>query len=1135
MSESNVPEIIKYLTEDNLKLMYSRLNRRYLVVDALPSVDSLEPADKNVIYLVKETVGETVRYWPNVLDNDVWKPFGIGQADLDGKVDKVDAVEGHLVVADKDGNLVDADIMPGTFVALAFDPDEEIQPHATDIRKVWEAFQSGIQVMLLDNRTNGTGLYASLNAAGYTWPAGDEMAERLTDVDDNYRPYDNSVQGYYFEGKFYDDAAHTTQIEPSDGEVYHDIATDKTYIYGDETFTQVHRFIQFATNELIKDEPAWSSRTSARPVFYRIFEPVGSATANNFDVVYGESTGIIKDDMTKKADKVSNAVQGHFAGLDASGNLTDSGVKASDFATATQGRKADTALQEHQDISGKADKSEMTVTAGDGVAKVQLKAGLSVDVITDISGKQDVIDDLEGIRSGAAAGATAYHKPGSGIPKSDLVSDVQASLSKADTALQEHQDISGKVDKVDGKGLSTEDYTTAEKTKLAGIEDGAQVNTFETIKVNGTALTPDDDKAVNIDLTGYKTVYPSLQDAISDSSNLSVGDIFETNGFYTSGDGGAARYLVSTDLAANDMDIISLGANKQAVLQLESNMVMLEQLGYIPSEDDSNYIEPYINRVLSLPVSTLQLQIGTYFFHTNILIKKKGFTLRGLGSDKTTLKQVSLGLFGLQFEYRELTLDGFTLAGPSDGVGICTRQWSTTDGNVSHYNYTFKNLVVTGFRTGFELGGDVKWQTKFDNVRVSLCYNGISLVESGFCYEFHRVMTDRCENAGLYVFGQVDALFSNCNFGSISSGVRIVPWSYGTIENPYYESTLLFNGCNFELDRAVSPCPGAFVYVSDGLNVNLNFVSCRFTWGPGMQLAGNYGLSLGDQCCIKIDSCEIYVNTANASVTNFFDPSRNPKKKVGSVIISGNSRCSQKSWMPQWSFPEPSFGSKFKPTLINFSKSGIAHYDDNTNFLQNYGGTSNGTMLYNDSDNCLYTFINGTLCKITHQQGGANNTIYIYNKLYTFVKIGKLLWLTENLDIPTENSVPITNYGSGQYYPIDDYESLAEYIPLDWRLPTRAECRDSLDIVEGVSPNAKKCCSTAYPSIWPTATNEYGLSMLPNGSSESVDPTRAFWWTSSKGGSDDKTPVFFGVDDVRGVAFSSYTAKIPIRLVRVAT
>ena len=33
--------------------------------------------------------------------------------------------------------------------------------------------------------------------------------------------------------------------------------------------------------------------------------------------------------------------------------------------------------------------------------------------------------------------------------------------------------IKNKVDKVDGKGLSTNDYTTAEKTKLAGIATNA--------------------------------------------------------------------------------------------------------------------------------------------------------------------------------------------------------------------------------------------------------------------------------------------------------------------------------------------------------------------------------------------------------------------------------------------------------------------------------------------------------------------------------------------------------------------------------------------------------------------------------------------------------------------------------------
>ncbi len=59
--------------------------------------------------------------------------------------------------------------------------------------------------------------------------------------------------------------------------------------------------------------------------------------------------------------------------------------------------------------------------------------------------------------------------------------------------------LGGKVDKISGKGLSTNDYTTNEKNKLAGIAVGAEVNAIAAVKVNGTALTPDANKAVNVD------------------------------------------------------------------------------------------------------------------------------------------------------------------------------------------------------------------------------------------------------------------------------------------------------------------------------------------------------------------------------------------------------------------------------------------------------------------------------------------------------------------------------------------------------------------------------------------------------------------------------------------------------------
>ena len=53
--------------------------------------------------------------------------------------------------------------------------------------------------------------------------------------------------------------------------------------------------------------------------------------------------------------------------------------------------------------------------------------------------------------------------------------------------------IGTKVDKVDGKGLSTNDYTDAEKTKLESIAEGAEVNqnAFSSIIVGSTTISAD--------------------------------------------------------------------------------------------------------------------------------------------------------------------------------------------------------------------------------------------------------------------------------------------------------------------------------------------------------------------------------------------------------------------------------------------------------------------------------------------------------------------------------------------------------------------------------------------------------------------------------------------------------------------
>ena len=80
-----------------------------------------------------------------------------------------------------------------------------------------------------------------------------------------------------------------------------------------------------------------------------------------------------------------------------------------------------------------------------------------------------------------------------------LNGDGDGSVAKAisDTKNDLESKIKNKVDKVNGKGLSTNDYTTEEKNKLENIAENAQVNTIESVSVNGVALSVNN-KSVNI-------------------------------------------------------------------------------------------------------------------------------------------------------------------------------------------------------------------------------------------------------------------------------------------------------------------------------------------------------------------------------------------------------------------------------------------------------------------------------------------------------------------------------------------------------------------------------------------------------------------------------------------------------------
>ena len=81
-------------------------------------------------------------------------------------------------------------------------------------------------------------------------------------------------------------------------------------------------------------------------------------------------------------------------------------------------------------------------------------------------------------------GEGGYTPPAGGIPKTDLAQSVQDTLD----------DVADKVDKVAGKGLSTNDYTTEDKTKLGNLP----TNPVQSISVNGQTQQKDTNGNVNV-------------------------------------------------------------------------------------------------------------------------------------------------------------------------------------------------------------------------------------------------------------------------------------------------------------------------------------------------------------------------------------------------------------------------------------------------------------------------------------------------------------------------------------------------------------------------------------------------------------------------------------------------------------
>ena len=209
--------------------------------------------------------------------------------------------------------------------------------------------------------------------------------------------------------------------------------------------------------------------------------------------------------------------------------------------------------------------------------------------------------------------------------------------------------LEAKVDVVEGKQLSTEDFTTALKSKLEGIDAGAEVNVIETVKVDGVAQTVTG-KAINISLEGKvdKETGKSLMSSEEHTKLAGIEDGAQenvnANWTATSGDAQILNKPFTTIGSGLSVDNGVLSADVQLHFQVvsalpetgETNIIYL--VPKTPSETGNVYDE-FI--WVTTPTAHFE-RIGSTEFVLNITQAAAGITINNTALQAATDSQTGL-------------------------------------------------------------------------------------------------------------------------------------------------------------------------------------------------------------------------------------------------------------------------------------------------------------------------------------------------------------------------------------------------------------------------------------------------------------------------------------------------------------
>ena len=421
---------------------------------------------------------------------------------------------------------------------------------------------------------------------------------------------------------------------------------DHTHIFSDIVPTQDGKVIFTIPRELIDETTEvgqytfqirlynedQSSRVTLPPVVggIDIVEPIAIDDSFVDTAMVGYS--IVQTDSDDEEDKR----------FDENGNYIKTYWEHGDIITAGKLNKVEDSLevinandiQNHIDVNDKIDALVESIDAAEYVTETELNAKGYLTEHQDISGKADKTE---------IPTKTSQLTNDSGFLNQIPAEYVTETELNAKGYLTEHQDISNKVDKVSGKGLSTNDYTTSEKNKLAGIEAGANKVIVYKAKECIT-FTSDDGTCTPLAVQKAVGLFPPkahehsqyLTEHQDISGKADKTEIPTKTSQLTNDSGLATKEYV--DNAITNLNInIDIDIDYDSLLAFDTTEIIREP-NYV---DNDNYIDNDNNLILDddLPAGTYTLKYefedGSYSDITSFIIEDNEDVLESLPEGTT--------------------------------------------------------------------------------------------------------------------------------------------------------------------------------------------------------------------------------------------------------------------------------------------------------------------------------------------------------------------------------------------------------------------------------------------------------------------------------------------------------------------